>query len=300
MENYVEITEVSPRDGIQNEEKILTTEQKRQLITFALDSGFERVEVTSFVNPHRVPQMFDTDELVRTLPLKRSKNIKYVGLVLNEAGFKRAVDSGLDIANYAVIASDTFSIRNQGSTTLQNLNTLEKVYSSSKDRIQVGTTIGASFGCPFEGEISTKHLLEIVESIAKIGLLEICLADTIGVATPNDIKRKLKAINHSFPHLKVRLHLHNTRNTGIANAWAGLEEGVVGLESSFGGSGGCPFAPKATGNIPTEDLIYMLDRSGVKTGISLEKSIQAATWLEKQLGRTLPGFLKSTDRFPPP
>lgn len=299
MENKVEIIEVSPRDGIQNEKRILTTEQKVQLVMHALDAGFERVEVTSFVNPKKVPQMFDTDQLIKKLPSKRNDHIKYIGLALNEVGFKRAVDSGLDIVNYVVVASDSFSIRNQGATTLENLRTLEKVYSESEQKIQVATTLAASFGCPFEGEISTSHLLSIISNIAKIGLTEICLADTIGVATPKDIKAKLRAIRGSFPHLKIRLHLHNTRNTGMANAWAGLEEGVIGLESSFGGAGGCPFAPKATGNIPTEDLLYMLDRSGINTGISLEKSIEAANWLEKQLGRTLPGFLKTTDRFPP-
>lgn len=299
MENHVEIIEVSPRDGIQNEKTILTTEQKVQLIQHALDSGFERVEVTSFVNPKKVPQMFDTDQLIRNLPLKKHDNIKYIGLALNEVGFKRAVDSGLDIVNYVVVASDSFSIRNQGATTSENLRTLEKVYAGAEQKIEVATTVAASFGCPFEGEISTSHLLSIINNIVKIGLTEICLADTIGVATPKDIKTKLRAISSAFPHLKIRLHLHNTRNTGIANAWAGLEEGVVGLESSFGGAGGCPFAPKATGNIPTEDLLYMLDRSGVKTGISLEKSIGAANWLEKKLGRILPGLVKITDRFPP-
>ena len=299
MEKHVEIIEVSPRDGIQNEKIILTTEQKVQLIQHTLDSGFERVEVTSFVNPKKVPQMFDTDQLIRNLPLKKHDNIKYIGLALNEVGFKRAVDSGLDIVNYVVVASDSFSIRNQGATTLENLRTLEKVYAGAEQKIEVATTVAASFGCPFEGEISTSHLLSIINNIAKIGLTEVCLADTIGVATPKDIKTKLRAISSAFPHLKIRLHLHNTRNTGIANAWAGLEEGVVGFESSFGGAGGCPFAPKATGNIPTEDLLYMLDRSGVKTGISLEKSIEAANWLEKKLGRTLPGLVKITDRFPP-
>ena len=201
--------------------------------------------------------------------------------------------------NYAVVVSDRFSVINQGATTLENLKTLEKVFANAEQKIQVATTLAASFGCPFEGEISTSHLLSIINSIARIGLNEICLADTIGVATPKDIKTKLRAISDSFPHLRVRLHLHNTRNTGIANAWAGLEEGVVGLESSLGGSGGCPFAPKATGNIPTEDLIYMLDRSGIKTGVSLEKSIQAANWLEDQLEKKLPGLLKTTDHFPP-
>ena len=187
----------------------------------------------------------------------------------------------------------------QGATTWDNIKVLKQVFNQAEKKIEIATTIGASFGCPFEGEISVSHLLAIVEEVSKIGLNEICLADTIGVATPKDIKTKLKAINTAFPHLKVRLHLHNTRNTGIANAWEGIEQGVVGLESSFGGSGGCPFAPNATGNIPTEDLIYMLDRSGIHTGISLSKSIETAKWLEEQLDKTLPGFLKNTDAFPP-
>ena len=299
MEEFIEIVEVSPRDGIQNEKKILTTEQKLELIYRAIDAGFKQVEVTSFVNPNKVPQMFDTDQVIKKLSKKKDKNLKFIGLVLNEKGFKRALNSGLDIANYVIVASDTFSIRNQGASTADNLKTLDQVFRLADNEIQMATTIGASFGCPFEGEVSVNRLLSIVENIAKIGLKEICLADTIGVATPRDIKTKLRAINNSFPHLKVKLHLHNTRNTGIANAWTGIEEGVVGLESSFGGSGGCPFAPKATGNIPTEDLVYMLDRSGINTGISLSKSVETAKWLEKQLEKTLPGFVKSTDTFPP-
>ena len=299
MDGHFEIVEVSPRDGLQNEKKILTTTQKIELISRAIDAGLTRIEVTSFVNPKRVPQMFDSDELVQNLPKKNGKDIKYIGLVLNERGFTRALKSDLDIANFAIVASDTFSIKNQGASTSENLKILEKIFLESSKKIQIAVTIAASFGCPFDGEISTNHLLSIVEKIAKIGLTEICLADTIGVATPKDIKTKLKAIRNSFPEISIKLHLHNTRNTGIANAWAGIEEGVIGLESSFGGSGGCPFAPKATGNIPTEDLLYMLDRSGIKTGLSLSKSIQTANWLEKQLERTLPGLLKTTDSFPP-
>jgi len=299
MDGHFEIVEVSPRDGLQNEKKILTTTQKIELISRAIDAGLTRIEVTSFVNPKRVPQMFDSDELVQNLPKKNGRDIKYIGLVLNERGFTRALKSDLDIANYAIVASDTFSIKNQGATTSENLKTLKKIFDESNEKIQIAVTIAASFGCPFDGEISVSHLLSIVEKISKIGLNEICLADTIGVASPKDIKAKIKAINRSFPNLKIRLHLHNTRNTGIANAWAGIEEGVTGLESSFGGAGGCPFAPNATGNIPTEDLIYMLDRSGIKTGLSLSKSIETANWLEKQLDKTLPGLLKKTDVFPP-
>ena len=299
MQEFIQVVEVSPRDGIQNEKKVLSTLKKEELISRAIDSGFKRIEVTSFVNPKKIPQMFDTDELISSLSKYKKKDLKFIGLVLNEMGFNRALASSIDVINYVVVASDTFSIRNQGASTLDNLKVLEKIYAKSKSKIEITTTIGASFGCPFEGEISSKKLLLIIEQISKIGLNEICLADTIGVATPKDIKAKLKAIKSSFPNLKVRLHLHNTRNTGIANAWAGIEEGVMGLESSFGGSGGCPFAPKATGNIPTEDLIYMLNRSGVKTGISLSKSIETALWLEKQLEKPLPGYLKNTDSFPP-
>ena len=299
MEDFIQIVEVSPRDGIQNEKKILNTNQKLELISRTIESGFKRIEVTSFVNPKKVPQMYDTDQLIESLPKKEKNVIEFVGLVLNERGFKRALDSNLDVANYVIVASDTFSLRNQGATTWDNLKVLKQVFSQAEKKIEISTTIGASFGCPFEGEISVSHLLTIVEEVSKIGLNEICLADTIGVATPKDIKTKLKAINTAFPHLKVRLHLHNTRNTGIANAWEGIEQGVVGLESSFGGSGGCPFAPNATGNIPTEDLIYMLDRSGIHTGISLSKSIETAKWLEEQLDKPLPGFLKNTDAFPP-
>ena len=299
MEDYIEIAEVSPRDGLQNEKKILSTKQKVALINRAVNAGFTRIEVTSFVNPKKVPQMFDSDQLAKNLPKKNRKNIKYVGLVLNERGFQRALDSDLDIANYAIVASDTFSIRNQGASTAENLKVLEKFSKDSTGKLEIAVTIAASFGCPFDGEISVSHLLSIIDHIAKIGLNEICLADTIGVATPKDVKTKLRAINEYFPHLRVKLHLHNTRNTGIANAWAGIEEGVTGLESSFGGSGGCPFAPRATGNIPTEDLLYMLDRSGIKTGLSISESIKTAIWLEKQLEKSLPGLLKKTEIFPP-
>jgi hydroxymethylglutaryl-CoA lyase len=299
MTEAIEIVEVSPRDGIQNEKRILTTTQKLALINYAIQAGFTRIEVTSFVNPKKVPQMFDTDELIEGLPKKTNKNLKYIGLVLNERGFERAIASKIDIINYVIVATDTFSIKNQGAPTLENITTLKSIYSKSYNKPEIATTIGASFGCPFEGEVSITQLLKIVEKIAKIGLTEICLADTIGVATPIEIKKKIKAIKSSFPNLKIRLHLHNTRNTGIANAWAGIEEGVTGLESSFGGAGGCPFAPRATGNIPTEDLLYMLDRSGITTGLSLNKSIEASNWLERQLQKTLPGLLKKTEVFPP-
>ena len=299
MTESIEIVEVSPRDGIQNEKRILTTTQKIALINYAIQAGFTRIEVTSFVNPKKVPQMFDTDELIEGLPKKTNKNLKYIGLVLNERGFERAIASKIDIINYVIVATDTFSIKNQGAPTLENITTLKRIYSKSYTKPEIATTIGASFGCPFEGEVSITQLLNVVERIAKIGLTEICLADTIGVATPIEIKKKIKAIKSSFPHLRIRLHLHNTRNTGIANAWAGIEEGVTGLESSFGGAGGCPFAPRATGNIPTEDLLYMLDRSGIVTGLSIDKSIEAANWLERQLQKTLPGLLKNTEGFPP-
>ena len=202
MQEFIQVVEVSPRDGIQNEKKVLSTLKKEELISRAIDSGFKRIEVTSFVNPKKIPQMFDTDELISSLSKYKKKDVKLIGLVLNEKGFNRALASSIDVINYVVVASDTFSIRNQGASTLDNLKVLEKIYAKSNSKIEITTTIGASFGCPFEGEISSKKLLLIIEQISKIGLNEICLADTIGVATPKEIKVKLKAIKSSFPNLK--------------------------------------------------------------------------------------------------
>jgi hydroxymethylglutaryl-CoA lyase len=293
--NFVEIVEVSARDGIQNEKTILSVDTKLALIEKAIAAGARRLEVTSFVNPARVPQMADADELAARLPKGPAR---YIGLVLNMRGFERAVAAGLHEANFVVVASDTFSHRNQGMGTDDGLRVWSEVQQAAKGRIGAGLTIGAAFGCPFEGEVPLSRLLHVVEQAMEYAPLELALADTIGVATPRDVAERVGAVRRAFPEVRLRLHLHNTRNTGIANAWAAIAAGATVLDSSLGGVGGCPFAPRATGNVATEDLVYMLDRSGIRTGIDLDTAIGAAEWLEAQLGHTVPGMVMKAGGFP--
>lgn len=297
MSRSVEIVEVSPRDGIQNESTILSTDDKVELIGRAVACGIKRLEVTSFVNPKRVPQMADADAVAAALP--RDAQLRYIGLALNRQGFERARAALLDEVTYVVVASDTFSQRNQGVSYQQGIDNWAEVALEAKDNMPTGVIIAASFGCPFEGEVSVDHLLRTVEACMKSDPLEIGLADTIGVATPADIHQRVGAVRDAFPQVPVRLHLHDTRNTGIANAWAGIEAGIASLDSSLGGVGGCPFAPNATGNIATEDLLYLLDRSGIKTGVSMQACIDTAKWLEERLGKTSPGLLMKAGGFPP-
>lgn len=292
----VEIVEVSPRDGIQNEKAILSLDAKVQLIERAVTAGARRVEVTSFVNPARVPQMADAEELVARLPRGKAR---YAGLVLNPRGFERALGCGLDEVNFALVASDTFSRRNQGMGTEDGIAVWRELAQSARGRIGAGLTIAAAFGCPFEGEMPLQRLLGVIEAAMREAPEELTLADTIGVAGPAEITQRVEAVRQAFPQVRIRLHLHNTRNTGLANAWAGLCAGVTSFDASLGGTGGCPFAPRATGNIATEDLAYMLGRSGIATGLDLDACIEAALWLEQQLGHPLSGMVMKAGAFPP-
>jgi len=293
----VEIVEVSPRDGIQNEPKLLSTDEKLTLIAKAVDAGIRRIEVTSFVNPKRVPQMADADDLVARLP--RGDGVTYVGLVLNRKGFERAVAAGIGEVNVVVVASDTFSRRNQGVGIFESVDAWRDIAETARGTVPASATIGAAFGCPFEGEVPLERLLSVVEAVAAHGPREIGLADTIGVAGPRDIEERVGAVRARFPGIPIRCHFHNTRNTGYANAWAAIGAGAATLDASFGGVGGCPFAPRATGNIATEDLLYMLDRAGVSTGLDLGRAIAAADWLEAAIEKTLPGQLMKAGVFPP-
>jgi hydroxymethylglutaryl-CoA lyase len=290
----VEIVEVSARDGIQNDKTILSVDTKLALILRAIDAGVQRLEVTSFVNPARVPQMADADDLCARLPRGAAR---YIGLVLNARGFDRAVAAGLDEANFVVVTTDTFSQRNQGMPTADGLKIWADI--AGRGGITTTVTIGAAFGCPFEGEVPLDRLMQVVDSVMALNPPEIALADTIGVAGPADVAARVAAVRARYPQVRIRLHLHNTRNTGFANAWAGIMAGASVLDSSLGGVGGCPFAPRATGNIATEDLAYMLARSGVATGIDLDKAIATAEWLEAQLAHPVPGMLMKAGLFPP-
>jgi len=292
----IEIVEVSPRDGLQNEKTLLPTADKLTLIDRAIAAGVRRMEVASFVNPKKVPQMADAEAVMSGLPARA--DVTYVGLALNDRGFSRALQAGVDEVNFAVMASDTFNQRNQGADAFETIGQLETIAARARGAVPVGVTVGTAFGCPFEGEIPVDRLLSIVDALAAIAPREIALADTIGVATPRDVARRVGAVRARFPKIPIRCHFHNTRNTGIANAWAAIEAGAATLDASLGGVGGCPFAPAATGNIATEDLVYMLDRAGIETGLDLEACIDAARWLEEALGHSLPGQVMKAGGFP--
>lgn len=296
MTKPIEIVEVSSRDGIQNEGVLLSTDDKCALIRRARQAGLNRVEITSFVNPAKVPQMADAEAVIEVLPAADRK--AGIALVLNGRGFERAVASGIGEINLVVVASDTFGQRNQGRTPDQMVALWREIATRRPKGMRASVTIAAAFGCPFEGEVPVRRIAELTEAILAERPDELALADTIGVATPRDIQDRLRAVKSITHDVPLRLHLHNTRNIGLANAWTGLEEGIRAIDSSLGGIGGCPFAPRATGNIATEDLVYMLERAGISTGVDLDEAIAIAQWLETRLGISAPGQVMRAGGFP--
>jgi hydroxymethylglutaryl-CoA lyase len=297
MDNRVSIVEVGPRDGLQNEAVKLSTATKVELVERLVRAGVRRVEVASFVSPTRVPQMADAEQVMAALaPLP---DVTYIGLVLNRKGFERALAAGCREITMAVFASDTFNRRNQGASTAESIATwLEVAKAAQAAGVRAQVTISAAFGCPFEGEVPATRVVEIAQRLREGAPYEIALADTIGVGVPAQVTDLVGRVNAAVPRVPLRGHFHNTRNTGLANAYAAVQAGVRALDSSVGGIGGCPFAPAATGNIPTEDLVYMLHRSGFETTISLEALLDAGRWLQEQLGRTVPGMLLKAGTFP--
>lgn len=294
---HVAIIEVGPRDGLQSEPEILSTATKIEFIRRAIDAGIRRMEVTSFVHPKRVPQMADAEDVIRGLP--RDQGVTYIGLVLNRKGFDRAQATGIPEIGMAVVASDTYNQRNQGVPTSESVKAWVDIARAAKAAgIRANVMVSSAFGCPFEGEIPLKRVLELVDQVMEGDPVELGIADSIGVAVPSQVRDLLGAVRERVPGVPIRCHFHNTRNTGIANAQAAVDMGVDSLDASIGGIGGCPFAPAATGNIPTDDLLYMLDRSGVKTGVSLEKIISTSRWLAEQLGRGTPAMLPKAGIFP--
>lgn len=294
LQSAIELVEVGPRDGLQNEPDIIATDTKIDLINRMIGYGARRLEVASFVHPARVPQMADAEAVIAGLPDRA--DCTYVGLVLNKRGVLRALATregsarGVDQVGCVVVASDTFGQKNQGQTIEQGIaETREILRFARAEGIAAQVTISAAFGCPFEGEVKHDTVLAIAEAIAEEAPEEIALADTIGVGTPweaGELFGKLGALLGG--KIPMRAHFHNTRGTGIANAWEAYKAGVRVFDASLGGLGGCPFAPRATGNIATEDLIYMMQRSGVDSGIDLDAAIAANKWFAGVLGRELP------------
>lgn len=289
------ICDVGPRDGLQNEGRTLEPTLRAELCDRLASAGLKRIEAASFVNPKLVPQMAGADEVMAAL--HRMPGVSYAGLALNEKGYERAVAAGVDEVHYAFAATDEFGRRNQNATTEEGLKTaLALVARARSERVPITVTLSVAFGSPFEGPVPPERVLSIVERLMAIPPDEICLADTIGVGVPAQVKELVGgAIRLGAT---VGAHFHNTRNTGYANAVAALEEGVVSLDASVGGAGGCPFAPKATGNIATEDLLYLMRGLGITTGIDLDALIGVSQWLGAQLGKELPGMVARSGDFP--
>ncbi len=294
----IRIVEVAPRDGLQNEPRLVSTADKLELIRRAVDAGIDRIEVSSFVNPARVPQMADADALFTALAGNQAA--AYSGLVLNARGFDRAIGVGCREVNFVVVASETFNRRNQGVAIDETLRQWSEIAGKARVAgVAMTVSIGASFGCPFEGEVPVAAVLRIVETLLQHPPDEITFADTIGCGVPSHVRVMLAGARAIAPELKLRCHFHDTRNTGIANAIAAVEAGVHALDSSIGGFGGCPFAPAATGNIATEDLVYALHRMGMPTGIDIDKLIDTARWLADIVGKPAVSGLARAGNFPP-
>jgi (R)-citramalyl-CoA lyase len=288
------IREVGPRDGLQNEREVFPPETRAELVDRLADAGLKRIEAASFVNPERVPQMAGAEEVVAALD--RRDGVVYTGLALNERGYERLRETGLDEVSFALAATESFSQRNVGASVEESLAAAETIVARARaDGILASLTVSVAFGCPFEGPVDPDRVVAIAERLAATEADELVLADTIGVATPTQVRGLLERVGALGK--PVGGHFHNTRNTGFANAYAALEAGVSLLDASVGGLGGCPFAPKATGNVATEDLVYLLEGEGIETGVDLDALIAVSEWLEELLGRRLEGYVYRAGPF---
>jgi hydroxymethylglutaryl-CoA lyase len=298
MSRRIEVVEVGPRDGLQNEKALLEIDQKLEFIHRLEAAGARRMETVSFVNPKRVPQMAGAEEISEALPHREGRS--RIGLVLNERGWDRCLAAKCDEANVVVCATDGFGIRNQGASVDEQIAAMQAIAARkhAEGGPPITVTISVAFGCPFDGEVSEEQVLHIVRAAADARVDELALADTIGVADPWLVRKRIEATRKAAPDLPLRMHFHDTRNTGLANAFASVEAGVDTLDASVGGLGGCPFAPNATGNIGTEDLVYMLERAGFETTYDLDRLIDIGNWVSDLLGKTPTASVTRAGGFP--
>jgi hydroxymethylglutaryl-CoA lyase len=296
----IEMVEVSPRDGLQNEKLEVATSDKLELVERAIAAGSRRIEVTSFVNPRAVPQMADAEAVCAGLPER--DEVIYIGLAMNMRGAERAIATGrIDQLGAVAVSTDTFAMRNQGQTSNGSVEACREIIARAKEAGLTGqATIAASFGCPFEGDVEEDRVIAMATAIAEVEPVEIALADTIGVANPAHVERLVSRVRKAIDPLPVRVHFHNTRGTGLANVWAAIGAGASIVDASIGGLGGCPFAPGAAGNVATEDVVYMLERAGVATGLDLEKLIETNRWLSGVMEKELPALVGKAGGFPKP
>jgi len=296
--NVIEFVEVGPRDGLQNEAVIVSTADKLMLISRAIAAGARRIEVASFVNPKRVPQMADGEAVCAGLPMR--DDVTYIGLALNQRGAERAIATGrIDQLGAVAVATDEFAIANQGQTSDESVAAAMAIIAAAKGAGLTGqATIAAAFGCPYTGEVAADRVIDMAVRLAMADPTEIALADTIGVGNPAQVADLVARVRQAVNPLPVRVHFHNTRNTGLANVWAAIGAGASTVDASIGGLGGCPFAPGAAGNVPSEDVVYMLERAGIDTGMNLNALVDASHWLAGVMGRILPGMVARAPTFP--
>ena len=298
--DHVQIVEVGPRDGLQNEARQLSPQVRAELVIRLAAAGLTQIEAVSFVNPARVPQMAGAEEVLDLVRAESPEPPSLLGLVLNEKGFERAISAGIRHVRYAFPVTEGFARRNQNAGVEESVALALKLISRARTHgVKVGVVLATSFGCPFDGRVAPAHVLHIAGRVAQAAPDELVFADTIGVGNPGAVREIIGgAVNFGVPGMALGAHFHNTRNTGFANAVAATESGATVLDSSVGGLGGCPFAPRATGNVATEDLGYLLREMGVQTGLNLDALMDVSRWLETQLGRELPGMLYRAGDFP--
>ena len=304
MSRFIQIVEVGPRDGLQNEKAVLDPTVRAEFVRRLETAGARRIEAVSFVHPKYVPQMAGAEDVMAAL--SPAPGHSRIGLVLNRKGYDRALGTGVDEVNIALSATDGFGLKNQGLSVEGQIAMLGDILAGRANAEgqpgaapALSATISCVWGCPFDGEVSVDQVADLVGRIAAMGVAEIALADTIGAGDPWAVTKKVEAARTVAGDTVLRLHFHDTRNTGLANAYAGIEAGIDVLDASVGGIGGCPFAPGATGNIATEDLVYMLERAGFDTGYDLDALIDTARWIGQQIGRPTPSALSRAGAWPP-
>ncbi len=302
MSRRIEIVEVGPRDGLQNEKAVLEPAVRAEFVRRLEAAGARRIEAASFVHPKYVPQMAGAEEVLTDLPPEPGRS--RIGLVLNTRGYDRAIATACDEVNVSVAATDGFGLKNQGLDRAGQYAMLQEIVARRHNAApgqaapKLSATISVVWGCPFDGDVSEVEIEDLVGRIAALGVEEIALADTIGAGDPWSVTRKVEAARRAAPDATLRLHFHDTRNTGLANAYAGVEAGVPVLDASVGGIGGCPFAPGATGNIATEDLVWMLHRAGFETGYDVDALIETGRWIGARIGRPASSALSRAGPYP--
>ena len=302
MNDRIILCDVAPRDGIQNEKIMLSSAQKLELIRRLADAGMPWIEVASFASPKWVPQMADAAEVFRLS--SEIGGFRPLVLILNDRGYERAVNAGARYLRLVVAATDTMNQKNANALPDATMASYRPMFERArKDGVEITGTIATSFGCPFEGAVDPNRVLDLASQFVAAGAAEVDFADTVGMAGPPQIERMVLRAKREFPGVRIGIHVHNTRNAGLANAYVAVQSGADVLDASTGGAGGCPFAPKATGNIPMDDLVFMLEGMGIKTGVNLDKLVEATRWFEELLQHPLPAMLPKAGpcwKSPPP